>query len=70
MSAAEKKRQRQRPLPAANAFAYTIADGMAMGLPGKSTVYKLIKSGKLKTVQSQGSTHVDRRQRPRAAWRI
>jgi excisionase family DNA binding protein len=54
MSTTKKKRQRRRPLPAANAFAFTIADAMAMGLPGKSTVYKLIKSGKLKTVRVNG----------------
>jgi hypothetical protein len=50
MSATNKKRQRQRPLPAANAHAYTIADAMAMGLPGKSTVYKMIGDGRLETI--------------------
>jgi hypothetical protein len=42
-----KKRKRLRALPAANAFAYTIEDGQAMGLPGKTSIYKMISNGQL-----------------------
>jgi hypothetical protein len=47
---------RQRAAPAANAFAYTVEDGMAMGLPGKSTIYKMIADGRLETVKVGGRT--------------
>jgi hypothetical protein len=44
---ATKKKQRLRALPAANAYAFTIEDAQAMGLPGKTTIYKMIKDGLL-----------------------
>jgi hypothetical protein len=53
---AGKKRQRRRPPPAANAFTYTVEDGQAMGLPGRTTIYKMINDGRLKTVDVGGRT--------------
>jgi hypothetical protein len=49
-------RQRRRPMPAANAYTFTIEDGQAMGLPGKTTVYKMIADGRLQTVDVGGRT--------------
>jgi hypothetical protein len=51
-----KRRNRQRPMPAANAFTYTVEDGMMMGLPGKTTVYAMIKDGRLQTINVGGRT--------------
>jgi hypothetical protein len=51
-----KKRQRQRAMPVANAYSFTIEDGQAMGLPGKTTIYKMIKEGRLTTVDVGGRT--------------
>jgi hypothetical protein len=51
-----KKRKRLRAAPAANAFCYTIEDGQSMGLPGKTSVYEMIKDGRLKTIDVAGRT--------------
>ena len=51
-----KPRNRARALPARNAFAYTIEDGQAMGLPGKTTIYELVKTGRLKFIHVEGRT--------------
>jgi hypothetical protein len=51
-----KARKRARALPAPNAFAYTIEDGQAMGLPGKTTIYELVKAGRLAFIHVRGRT--------------
>ena len=40
-------RERKRAMPARNAFTYTIKDAQAMGLPGRTTIWKMIKAKKL-----------------------
>ena len=47
-------KKRQRAMPAANAFAFTIRDAQAMGAPGKSTIYEMIKDGRLTTIEVEG----------------
>jgi excisionase family DNA binding protein len=51
-----KKRKRERALPSPQAYAFTIQDGQAMGLPGKSKIYEMIADGTLKTVKVGGRT--------------
>jgi hypothetical protein len=52
-----RKRRRASPDPAA--FAFTIPDAQAMGAPGRTTVYKLAKQGRLKLLRVAGRTLVD-----------
>jgi hypothetical protein len=51
-----KKRKRDRALPSPQAYAFTIADAQAMGLPGKSKIYEMIKAGTLATIKVGGRT--------------
>ena len=51
---AAKKRRRERPLPTANAFAYTLEDAQAMGLPGRTTIWKMRKAGVLEEIVAGG----------------
>jgi hypothetical protein len=54
-----KVRKRARAEPSRNAFAYTIEDAQAMGAPGKSKIYELRASGRLKLLHVDGRTLVD-----------
>ena len=54
MTKKTRSRGRERALPAANAFAYTIKDAQAMGAPGKSTIYELEAKGVLKLTRRPG----------------
>jgi hypothetical protein len=47
-----KKRERAEPSP--NAFAYTIEDAQAMGAPGKTKIYELAASGRLRLFNIDG----------------
>ncbi len=38
-----EKRQRARAMPSPSAFAYTVEDGQAMGLPGRTKIYEIDK---------------------------
>lgn len=42
-TAKQTKRQRERAMPAANAFAFTVRDAQAMGAPGRTKLYELDK---------------------------
>ena len=53
-----KLRKRARALPARNAFAFTIEDGQAMGLPGRTTIYEMEKAGLLKFIRVGGRTMI------------
>jgi hypothetical protein len=44
------KRKRERPLPSPRAFAYTLEDAQMMGLPGRTTIWKMRKAGTLEEV--------------------
>jgi excisionase family DNA binding protein len=52
----QPRRNRQRALPAANAYAFTIADAQAMGLPGKSKIYEMVRDGELTFIKVGGRT--------------
>jgi hypothetical protein len=58
-SRAPKKRERARAEPSRNAFAYTIEDAQKMGAPGKSKIYELKASGRLRLINVDGRTMVD-----------
>ena len=58
-AAAPKRRQRLRPPPDPRAFAYTLQDAQALGAPGRTTIYLLFKSGRLKRVDAGGRTMVE-----------
>ncbi len=53
------KRKRRRAAAAPHAYAYSIPDAQAMGAPGRTTIYKLAKEGKLKLVKVCRRTMVD-----------
>jgi hypothetical protein len=55
--AAPRKRRRASPDPMALAF--TILDAQAMGAPGRTSIYKLAKQGRLKLLHVAGRTLVD-----------
>jgi hypothetical protein len=55
--AVRRKRRRASPDPAA--FAFTIPDAQAMGAPGRTSIYKLAKQGRLKLLRVAGRTLVD-----------
>jgi hypothetical protein len=52
-------RNRVRPAPSPNAFAFTIEDAQAMGGPGRTKIYDLAKRGELKLISVAGRTMVD-----------
>lgn len=54
----KRARARARALPARNAFAYTIPDAQAMGAPSKTTIYQLVKAGRLKFVEAPGCSRM------------
>jgi hypothetical protein len=54
-----KKRQRRRSAPDPQAIAFTIADAQAMGCFGRTKIYTLFKSGKLKYRKIGGSVLID-----------
>jgi hypothetical protein len=54
-----KTRERARAEPSRNAFAYTIEDAQKMGAPGKSKIYELNASGRLKLFNVDGRRMVD-----------
>jgi hypothetical protein len=54
-----KSRERARAEPSSNAFAYTIEDAQKMGAPGKSKIYELAASGRLKLFNIDGRTMVN-----------
>jgi hypothetical protein len=54
-----KTRERARAEPSPNAFAFTITDAQKMGAPGKSKIYELAASGRLKLFNIDGRTMVD-----------
>ncbi len=58
-SAIPKSRARRRPAPVVHAYAFTIPDAQAMGGPGRTKIYELAKSGKLKLLRVAGRTMVD-----------
>lgn len=47
-------RKRKRAAPSPDAFAFTIADAQSMGAPSKSTIYELIKKGRLVAIRREG----------------
>lgn len=53
----QRKRLRAAPTPMAHAF--RIPDAQAMGAPGRTKIYELAKSGKLKLLHVAGRTLVD-----------
>jgi hypothetical protein len=55
----DRTRRRARPDPSPHAFAYTIEDAQAMGGPGRTKLYQLAKSGRLKLIHVGGRTLVD-----------
>lgn len=57
--AATKPRKRLRAAADPMAHAFTIADAQAMGAPGRTKIYELFKSGKLRKVNVAGRTMVD-----------
>jgi hypothetical protein len=53
-----RKRERARAEPSRNAFAFTIEDAQAMGAPGKTKIYQLAESGRLKLFSVDGRTMI------------
>jgi len=53
-----KRRERARAEPSRNAFAFTIADAQTMGAPGKTKIYQLAESGRLKLFNVDGRTMI------------
>ena len=53
------KRQRRRAAADPMAYAFTIPDGQAMGLPGRTKIYELFRDGKLKRISVAGRTMID-----------
>jgi hypothetical protein len=41
------KRERDRALPARNAFRYSLRDAQMLGAPGKTVIYAMLKDGRL-----------------------
>jgi hypothetical protein len=56
---AKTARGRRRVAPSPDAFAYTIEDGQALGLPGRTTIYKLFDEGKLKKIKVARRTLIE-----------
>ena len=54
-----QRRNRLRAPADPMAFAFTLADAQAMGAPGRTKIYELFKSGKLRKVNVAGRTMVD-----------
>jgi hypothetical protein len=42
-----RPRQRDRALPSRNAFRYSLRDAQMLGAPGKTTLYEMMKDGRL-----------------------
>ena len=49
-----RRRIRKRAAPSPDAFAYTIQDAQSYGAPGKTKIYALAKTGKLKLIRKDG----------------
>jgi hypothetical protein len=52
------KRVRRRSLPDVNALAFTIRDAQALGAPGRTKIYALFASGRLKRVKIGGTVMI------------
>jgi hypothetical protein len=56
---AKKVRARARAAPSPVALAFTIGDAQSMGAPGRTTIYKLAKLGRLQLLRVGGRTLID-----------
>ena len=54
MSTPKNRQNRKRALPSPHAYAFTISDGQSMGLPGRTTIWKMIRAGTLEAIDVGG----------------